>query len=82
MESIEPPSVATASVVTGFEFVWSKDDSDDKTDVKERRIKGLERFVLALSDQQLVTGLAVLIVAYTNRCKRSIYHFNIILALA
>ncbi len=48
---------------------------------RARRSKGLERFVLALSDQQLVTGLAVLIAGYTNRCSRSLYHFNIIAAL-
>lgn len=46
-----------------------------------RRSKGLERFLLTLSDQQLVTGLAVLIAGYTNRCSRSLYHFNIIAAL-
>lgn len=57
-------------------------DSDErrKRD-RARRSKGLERFVLALSDQQLVTGLAVLIAGYTNRCSRSIYHFRIIAAL-
>lgn len=48
---------------------------------RARRSKGLERFILALSDQQLVTGLAVLIAGYTNRCSRSVYHFNIIAAL-
>ena len=48
---------------------------------RARRSKGLERFVLTLSDQQLVTGLAVLIAGYTNRCSRSLYHFNIIAAL-
>ena len=61
---------------------------DDKPDTAEkrkqdraRRSKGLERFVLALSDQQLVTGLAILIAGYTDRCSRSIYHFRIISAL-
>ena len=48
---------------------------------RARRSKGLERFLLALSDQQLVTGLAVLIAGYTNRCSRSLYHFDIIAAL-
>lgn len=48
---------------------------------RARRSKGLERFVLALSDQQLVTGLAVLIAGYTNRCSRSFYHFQIIAVL-
>ena len=48
---------------------------------RARRSRGLERFLLALSDQQLVTGLAVLIAGYTNRCSRSLYHFDIIAAL-
>ena len=48
---------------------------------RARRSKGLERFILALSDQQLVTGFAVLIAGYTNRCSRSVYHFDIIAAL-
>lgn len=48
---------------------------------RARRSKGLERFILALSDQQLVTGLAVLIAGYTHRCSRSFYHFRIIAAL-
>lgn len=48
---------------------------------RARRSKGLERFILALSDQQLVTGFAVLIAGYTNRCSRSLYHFDIIAAL-
>ena len=48
---------------------------------RARRSKGLERFVLALSDQQLVTGLAVLIAGYTDRCSRSFYHFQIIAVL-
>lgn len=49
---------------------------------RERRSRALERFVLALSDQQLVTGLAVLIAGYINRCTMSVYHFNIVTALA
>ncbi len=48
---------------------------------RARRSKGLERFILALSDQQLVTGLAVLIAGYTDGCSRSLYHFQIIAAL-
>ncbi len=49
---------------------------------KERRSRALEKFVLALSDQQLVTGLAVLIAGYINRCSMFVYHFNIVTALA
>ena len=57
------------------------EDDDKSRDVRERRSKGLEKFILALSDQQLVTGLAVLIAGFVSPCSMSIYHFNIIAAL-
>ena len=57
-------------------------DPDEKVrQDRERRSKGLERFILALSDQQLVTGMAVLIAGFFDPCSRSLYHFNIIAAL-
>ena len=49
---------------------------------KERRVRGLEKFVLALSDQQLVTGLAILVAGFINRCSMSLYDFYIVAALA
>ena len=49
---------------------------------KERRTRGLEKFVLALSDQQLVTGLAILLAGYINRCSMTLYSFDIVAALA
>ena len=57
------------------------DTAEKRKRDRARRSKGLERFILALSDQQLVTGLAILIAGYTDRCSRSIYHFRIISAL-
>src|ERR1700734_1263414 len=42
----------------------------------------LERFILGLSDQQLVTGLAILITGYYLHCKISYYHFNLVINLA
>ena len=50
--------------------------------LKKRRSEALEKFILTLSDQQLVTGLAILIAGYTRPCTISQYHFNIIAALA
>lgn len=38
--------------------------------------------MLALSDQQLVTGLAVLFASYTKICSMPIYYFNIVASLA
>ncbi|KAL2042779.1 hypothetical protein N7G274_004538 [Stereocaulon virgatum] len=49
---------------------------------RERRRIALEKFILSLSDQQLVTGLAILIAGYINRCSMSFYHFRIVAALA
>ena len=48
---------------------------------RELRSRGLERLILALSDQQLVTGMAVLIAGYISPCSMSLYHFNIVAAL-
>jgi uncharacterized membrane protein len=42
----------------------------------------LERFVLALSDQQIITGLAICIIGYSKHCYMSTYHFFVIIALA
>lgn len=60
---------------------YKSDTPEKRKRDKARRSKRLERFVLALSDQQLVTGLAILIAGHTDRCSRSIYHFRIISAL-
>lgn len=49
---------------------------------REKRTEALSRFILSLSDQQLVTGLAILIAALTNRCLISFYEFNIVISLA
>ena len=43
--------------------------------------KALQRFVLTLSDQQLVTGLAIFSIGYYRHCTISTYHFFIIVAL-
>lgn len=52
------------------------------SEARQRRRKGLERFLLGLSDQQLVTGLSVLTTGYMQRCSITLYHFNIVAALA
>ena len=73
--------------ITGFVFPefaihdYKPDATEKRKRDRARRSKRLERFVLALSDQQLVTGLAILIAGFTDRCSRSIYHFRIISAL-
>ena len=49
---------------------------------KEQRIQAVTRFVLALSDQQLVTGLAILIGAMASRCTISTYELGVVVSLA
>ncbi|ORY14174.1 hypothetical protein BCR34DRAFT_446561, partial [Clohesyomyces aquaticus] len=49
---------------------------------REQRVAALTRFVLALSDQQLVTGLAVLIAAIANRCNLNVLELRIAYCLA
>ena len=38
----------------------------------------MEEMVLSFSDQQLVTGLAILITTRTLQCQLSAYHFNLV----
>ena len=49
---------------------------------KARREVAFEKFILALSDQQLVTGIAILIAIFANHCRTSIYELNIAISLA
>ena len=80
-------SMTLAVGVLGWDFAvtgYDKglEDNDKSRDARKHRSKGLERFILALSDQQLVTGLAILIAGFVSPCSMSIYHFKIIAALA
>ena len=47
-----------------------------------QRSQVIERFILTLSDQQLVTGLGILIAGYKGLCTISFYNMNIITAIA
>jgi hypothetical protein len=57
-------------------------DLDSKRKRMEMKTKTLERFILALSDQQLVTGLAVLIAGLVKCCTLSYWEFLIVVSLA
>ena len=74
-------SMIAALSVLGLGFS-ANNDSESIKKAKRRRSKGLQRFVLALSDQQLVTGLGILIAGFSNRCNMPLYYFNIIASLA
>jgi hypothetical protein len=49
---------------------------------QEKRSEALTKFILSLSDQQLVTGLAILIASLSNRCRVSVYEFRVVVSLA
>lgn len=44
--------------------------------------KALTAFILSLSDQQLVTGPAMVVAALSQRCNISVYEFNIVSSVA
>ncbi|KAF2006511.1 hypothetical protein P154DRAFT_404433, partial [Amniculicola lignicola CBS 123094] len=45
---------------------------------REERVEALARFLLALSDQQLITGIAVIVAAFANRCSITLLEFRIV----
>jgi hypothetical protein len=49
---------------------------------RKQREEILKRFVLTLSDQQLVTGLAILIAAIANQCTLTVWEFELAFSLA
>ncbi|MCJ1437996.1 hypothetical protein MMC27_007383 [Xylographa pallens] len=54
-----------------------KDDLDE-----HQRREALKKFVLTLSDQQLVTGIAILVACFANWCRTSVYELNMVVSLA
>ena len=48
----------------------------------EARKQAITQFILALSDQQLVTGLAILVSGVANRKTLTLYEFSVVLSLA
>lgn len=53
-----------------------------ETNARKNRSDALRAFILTLSDQQLVTGLAMMIAGFSKYCSISMYHFNIVASLA
>ncbi|KAF2827219.1 hypothetical protein CC86DRAFT_405359 [Ophiobolus disseminans] len=49
---------------------------------KHRRSMALVAFLQVLSDQQLVTGFAIIIAALSNRCQISLYELHVVTSLA
>ena len=48
---------------------------------QHKQYEAIQHFVLTLSDQQIVTGLAIFIIGYSRHCTIFTYHFFIIVAL-
>ena len=44
---------------------------------KANRVKALQRFILTLSDQQLVTGYAIIVAAFAQKCTIKSWDFNL-----
>jgi hypothetical protein len=59
-----------------------KETGSKKSLSKEQRQRMLENFILALSDQQLVTGIAVLVAIFSAHCRISAYELNLAISLA
>lgn len=49
---------------------------------RRQREEVVKRFILTLSDQQLATGLAILIAAVANQCTLTVWEFQLAFALA
>ena len=74
---------AGLAVVISYIYVLINEIPHIRERVDSKRwSKVLERFILSLSDQQLVTGLAVLIAGFARWNEISIYHWEIITDLA
>lgn len=74
-------SMASTPTMVGLGGSNGEQRHDPDEMSRKHRIKGLQRFLISLSDQQLVTGIAIMIAGLIDPCSRSVYHFKIIAAL-
>lgn len=56
-------------------------NKEDDLDEGQRK-EALKKFILTLSDQQLVTGIAILSACFLNWCNMSVYELNMVISLA
>ena len=63
-------------------FRWQGDKPKLFTLSRDHKVEAFEKTFLLLSDQQLVTGTAILIAGFRNVCTFSIYEMNCVVALA
>lgn len=60
----------------------TQDDAPNRTELRERRIACFNQFGLSLSDQQLVTGLALLVIIVSSQLTLSGHEFSVAHSLA
>ncbi|PSN64274.1 hypothetical protein BS50DRAFT_68578 [Corynespora cassiicola Philippines] len=63
-------------------FLLGRKPSPHRKLTRRQRQELVTRFILALSDQQLATGLALLIAAIANQCTLSVWEFQLAFSLA
>lgn len=73
---------ALQSLKKGFRPLLETDLPFEPTLKQKDRTQIILSFVTVLSDQQLVTGVAILIAGLASRCRISLYEFNIVTYLA
>lgn len=56
-------------------------NKEDDLDEGQRR-EALQKFILTLSNQQLVVGIAILLACFVNWCKTSVYELTMVVSLA
>ena len=65
-----------------FQFVYHLIPYSIPHEVSDFWMPILEKVVLSLSDQQLLTGISILVAGFWTHCSISVYHFTIINELA
>lgn len=59
-----------------------QEEEHNENEDRERRVQAIIRFVLAMSDQQLVTGIAIMTAALSARCHITVFELRIVDSLA
>ena len=79
---------STAAAYLHGDKLWLKIDSNGQSYMQRfdkcttsSWLRLLDRLVLGLSDQQLVSGIAILLIAIITRCRIATYHFQLIMDL-
>lgn len=82
-----PSGSSAARLRSGYEKIKTiallgRKTKEHRTLTKPQRQELVKRFILTLSDQQLATGLAILVAAVANQCKLTVWEFQLAFSLA